>query len=112
MMFINHIRQPQALKALFIDCLSSILTGMPLSDMGLGIPGSGGGDGLAMNDTAPLLSISDILGIYNDIIAANQSSRKVFTSITVPGALRQLNSRVFSNPLPPPLLSRLSVTLP
>ena len=44
---------------------------MPLSDMGLGIPGGGG---LAMNDTVPLMDLLDILGAYDDIMA-NQNSR-------------------------------------
>ena len=49
---------------------------MPLSDMGLGIPGAGGvgGGGLAMNDTVPLMDLLDILGAYDDIMA-NQNSR-------------------------------------
>ena len=48
---------------------------MPLSDMGLGIPGSVGGGGLAMNDTVPLMDLLDILGAYDDFITANQNSR-------------------------------------
>ena len=53
---------------------------MPLSNMGLGLPGSGGGGGgggLAMNDTVPLMDLLDILGAYDDIITANQNSRYV-----------------------------------
>ena len=45
---------------------------MPLSDMGLGIPGDGS---LAMNDTVPFMDLLDILGAYDDFITANQNSR-------------------------------------